>query len=178
MRSKASPRVCGGGGMLRNAEDEGRRSVPPRRGFCRGAQIKGARSVCPGKTGRVCHLCSGTQQRATQHHRPPRIRPYSHPAGLTPLSRRSRRRAEAEARGEAGDGGRSGAEGSIKERRRALISPWPPSLDLLHSGRRDEMKSNGEGERASEQRTIRGRGGGQTSCQVSSAFKLVSRPLQ
>lgn len=33
-----------------------------------------------------------------------------------------------------------GEEGSMKERRRALISPWTPSLDLLHSARADEIK--------------------------------------
>lgn len=36
---------------------------------------------------------------------PPRIRPDLHPADLTPLSCRRRRQAEAEAHGEAGDGG-------------------------------------------------------------------------
>lgn len=34
----------------------------------------------------------------------------------------------------------------MKERRLALISPWPPSLDLLHSARADEMKSDEGGE--------------------------------
>lgn len=59
----------------------------------------------------------------------------------------------------------------MKERRRALISPWPPSLDLLHSGRADEMKSDGRGERGRERRSVGG-GRGQASCQVSPHFKL------
>lgn len=55
----------------------------------------------------------------------------------------------------------------MKGRRRALISPWPPSLDLLHSRRADEMNSDGGGER-------RGGSGGRrrTSCQVAPHFKL------
>lgn len=77
---------------------------------------------------------------------PPRIRLYLQPTDLTGEDAE----AEAEAEDEDEDEDEDGVEGSIKERRRALISPRPPSLDLLHSGRRDEMKSNGEGERASE----------------------------
>lgn len=141
---------------MRNAavefkENEGRRSVPLVWVSAGGPNQRGLlRLCCPGKTGGVCHLCWGTQQRATQHQRPPRIR-------LPPLSCQRRCQAEAEAqttRPKTEDG----VEASIKGRRRALISPWPPSLDLLHSGRRDEMKSNGEGERVREQRTVRGRG--------------------
>lgn len=56
----------------------------------------------------------------------------------------------------------------MKERRRALISPRPPSLDLLHSWRADEMKSDGGGSGGVEAEG----GGGPTSCQVSPHFKL------
>lgn len=49
-----------------------------------------------------------------------------------------------------------GEEGSMEGRRRALISPWPPSLDLLHSGRADEMNLDGGGERGREQRRVGG----------------------
>lgn len=43
-----------------------------------------------------------------------------------------------------------------EEVRRALISPWLPSLGFLHSGGTDEMKSNGEREE-----TVRDGGGGE-----------------
>lgn len=94
---------------------------------------------------------------------PPRIRLYLHPADLTPPSCRRGRQAEA------GDGGRSGKHKGQKASSHLTMAP---SLDLLPSGRRDEMKSNGEGERASEREDCQ-RTGGRTSRQVSSAFKLL-----
>lgn len=68
----------------------------------------------------------------------------------------------------------------MKERRLALISPWPPSLDLLHSARADEMKSDegGEGGGMGRERRSVGGGGEPPAKSLLTLNSLVSQPLQ